>query len=185
MRRSTGEAAPVPGVRLPLQRLIETLPPQAQRPAALRRVRTQTSTAAETLLEHAKLPLSTWFQAIFLITQGKKGILAIDFMRKIVRATMERAGEKPLAGLVQAGRSLPGRCPGRQDRARSGGQDALRRGAGDARGAATERDQAPDGGQLPAECDREPVPPERIAGKQAQQRRPVVLRRGRAGRLAA
>ncbi len=34
-------------------------------------------------LEHTKLPLATWFQVIFLITQGKKGISAMDLMRKV------------------------------------------------------------------------------------------------------
>ena len=29
---------------------------------------------AGTLFEHTKLPLATWFQAIYLMTQGKKGI---------------------------------------------------------------------------------------------------------------
>ncbi len=38
---------------------------------------------AGTLFEHTKLPLATWFQAIFLITQGKTGISAMDLMRKI------------------------------------------------------------------------------------------------------
>ena len=75
----------------------------------------QTSTAAGTLFEHAKLPLATWFQAIFLITQGKKGVSAMDPVRKIgvpcnaawrmkhkiMQAMMEREDEKPLAGLVQ------------------------------------------------------------------------------------
>ena len=61
----------------------------------------QTSTAAGTLFEHAKLPLATWSQAIFLITQGKKGVSAMDPVRKIMQAMMEREDEKPLAGLVQ------------------------------------------------------------------------------------
>ena len=75
----------------------------------------QTSVTAGTLFEHTKLPLATWFQAIFLITQGKKGISAMDLMRKIgvsynaawrmkhkiMQAMMEREDEKPLAGLVQ------------------------------------------------------------------------------------
>jgi len=43
----------------------------------------QTSVTAGTLFDHTKLPLATWFQAIFLITQGKKGILSMDSMRKI------------------------------------------------------------------------------------------------------
>ena len=75
----------------------------------------QTSVTAGTLFEHTKLPLSTWFQAIFLITQGKKGISSMDLMRKIgvsynaawrmkhkiMQAMMEREDEEPLAGLVQ------------------------------------------------------------------------------------
>ena len=65
-------------------------------------------------LEHTKLPLATWLQAIFLITQGKNGISAMDLMRKIgvfynavwrmkhkiMQTMMEREDEKPLAILV-------------------------------------------------------------------------------------
>ncbi len=75
----------------------------------------QTSITAGTLFEHTKLPLATWFQVIFLITQGKKGISAMDLMRKIgvsynavwrmkhkiMQTTMEREDEKPLAGQVE------------------------------------------------------------------------------------
>ena len=43
----------------------------------------QTSTAAGMLFEHARLPLSTWLQAIFLTAQGKKGISVMDPVRKI------------------------------------------------------------------------------------------------------
>ena len=41
------------------------------------------SITAGTLFEHTKLPLATWFQATFLIALGKKGISAMDLMRKI------------------------------------------------------------------------------------------------------
>ena len=43
----------------------------------------KTSITAGTLFEHAKLPLTAWFQAIILTVQGKKGISAMDLMRKI------------------------------------------------------------------------------------------------------
>ncbi len=73
------------------------------------------SITAGTLFEHTKLPLATWFQATFLIALGKKGISAMDLMRKIgvscnavwrmknkiMPTTMGREDEKPLAGLVQ------------------------------------------------------------------------------------
>ena len=36
-----------------------------------------------TLFENTKLPLTKWFLAIYFLTQGKKGISALDLMRKI------------------------------------------------------------------------------------------------------
>ena len=73
------------------------------------------SAAGGTLFEHVKLPLATWFQAVCPTARGKKGVSAMDPVRKIgapcnvawrmkyknMRAMMEREHEKPLAGLVQ------------------------------------------------------------------------------------
>ncbi len=67
---------------------------------------------AGSLFERTKFRLAAWFQAIFLITQGKKGISAMDLMRKIgvsynavwrmkhkiMQRMMELENEKPLAG---------------------------------------------------------------------------------------
>ena len=64
--------------------------------------RRQFSFTAEPLFERAKLPLATWFQAIFPATHGKKSLSAMDLMRKFMQTMMEREDEKPLADLVKA-----------------------------------------------------------------------------------
>ncbi|MCY4461736.1 MAG: hypothetical protein OXC26_15280 [Albidovulum sp.] len=94
---------------------------------------------AGSLFERTKFRLAAWFQAIFLITQGKKGISAMDLMRKIgvscnavwrmkhkiMQAMMELENEKPLAGLVQGGRRVSRRGPGLQTGARGGMEGGL------------------------------------------------------------
>jgi len=75
----------------------------------------QTSLTARTLFENTKLPLTTWFLAIFLLTQSKTGFSAVALARhlgvsyntarlikhKIMEAMRERDDSKPLAGSVQ------------------------------------------------------------------------------------
>ncbi len=75
----------------------------------------QTSLIAGTLFEQTKLPLTTWFLAIHLITQAKTGLSALALMRqigvsyntawsvkqKIMQAMKERDDRKPLSGLIQ------------------------------------------------------------------------------------
>jgi len=45
--------------------------------------RNQTSLTAGSLMEHTKLPLSTWFLAIYLISQAKTGLSALALKRQL------------------------------------------------------------------------------------------------------
>ncbi len=77
--------------------------------------RRQTSLTAGTLLESTKLPLRTWFLAIFLISQDKTGLSSLALMRhlgtsyrtawliqhKLMAAMARRDIEQPLDGYVQ------------------------------------------------------------------------------------
>ena len=75
----------------------------------------QVSLTAGTLFEHTKLPLTTWYLAIYLLTQSKNGISAMDLMRqlgvsyntawmlkhKLMQAMRERDDSQPLGGIVE------------------------------------------------------------------------------------
>ena len=75
----------------------------------------QTSLTARTLFDGSKLPLRTWFLAIFLLTQSKSGLSAMALSRhlgvsyntawllkhKLMQAMRERDDEMPLMGAVQ------------------------------------------------------------------------------------
>jgi transposase-like protein len=75
----------------------------------------QTSLTARTLFDGSKLPLNTWFLAIFLLTQSKTGLSAMALARhlgvayntawllkhKLMQAMRERDDEKLLTGAVQ------------------------------------------------------------------------------------
>jgi len=75
----------------------------------------QASLTAKTLFEQTKLPLTTWFLAIHLLTQAKTGLSALALMRqlgvsyntawrvkqKIMQAMKERDDGKLLGGLIQ------------------------------------------------------------------------------------
>ncbi len=77
--------------------------------------RHQTSLTAGTVMECTKLPLTTWFLAIYLISQDKTGLSALALMRqlgtsyrtawlvhqKLMKAMASRDSEQPLSGLVQ------------------------------------------------------------------------------------
>lgn len=94
--------------------------------------RHQTSLTAGSLMEHTKLPLTTWFLAIYLISQAKTGIASLALMRhlgvsyptswllhqKINRAMAARDATHRLEGAVQVddaylGGELPGGKVGR------------------------------------------------------------------------
>ena len=75
----------------------------------------QTSLRVGTLFQASKLPLTTWFLAIYLITQAKNGVSALELMRslgiswraawrlkhKILRAMQEREADRVLRGRVE------------------------------------------------------------------------------------
>ncbi len=75
----------------------------------------QTSLTSGTLFDSTKLPLTTWFLAIYLITQAKTGISALALKReigvsyntswlmkhKIMQAMKERDDSKPLTDIIQ------------------------------------------------------------------------------------
>ena len=75
----------------------------------------QTSLVSGTIFEQTKLPLTTWFLAIHLITQAKTGLSALALMRqtgvsyntawsmkhKIMQVMKERDDSQPLNGIIQ------------------------------------------------------------------------------------
>lgn len=77
--------------------------------------RHQTSLTAGTLMDSTKLPLRTWFLAIYLISQDKTGLSSLALKRqlgtsyrtawlihhKLMSAMAERDGQQPLSGSVQ------------------------------------------------------------------------------------
>jgi transposase-like protein len=77
--------------------------------------RHQTSVRAGTVFEASKLPLTKWFLAIYLMTQSKNDIAALELMRqlgvkydtawllkqKLMGAMLERNRQHPLSGQVQ------------------------------------------------------------------------------------
>lgn len=89
--------------------------------------RHQTSLTAGTLMDSTKLPLRTWFLAIFLISQDKTGLSSLALMRqlgtsyrtawlihhKLMSAMSQRDGEHPLSSSVQVDDAyLGGEHPG-------------------------------------------------------------------------
>ena len=75
----------------------------------------QTSITAGTLFESTRLPLAIWFQAIYLISQDKKGVSAMELHRhlgisyhaawrmkhKLMQAMLEREQDKTLSGFIE------------------------------------------------------------------------------------
>ncbi len=75
----------------------------------------QTSLIARTIFANTKLPLTTWFLAIYLLTQSKTGLSAMALARhlgvsyntawlvkhKLMQTMRERDDSKPLDGLIQ------------------------------------------------------------------------------------
>ncbi len=103
------------------------------------RCKRQVSLTSGTLFAKTKLPLRTWFLAIYLLTQHKNGISALSLRRqlgvsyntawllkhKLMQAMVERDSEQALGGIVQiddaywggerhgggTGRGSPGKTP--------------------------------------------------------------------------
>ena len=77
--------------------------------------RHQCSVGSDTLFAGTKLPLRTWFLAMFLLTQAKNGLSALELSRvlgisynstwlmkhKIMQAMKERESTQPLSGAIQ------------------------------------------------------------------------------------
>ena len=75
----------------------------------------QTSVTAGTIFDSTKLPLSLWFQGMYLLTQNKKGISAMSLHRqlgisynaawrmkhKLMQVMLERDYDQPLSGVVE------------------------------------------------------------------------------------
>jgi len=75
----------------------------------------QTSVRAGTLFQASKLPLRTWFLAMYLLAQSKNDIAALELMRqlgvnydtawllkqKLLGAMLASNAERPLSGLIQ------------------------------------------------------------------------------------
>jgi hypothetical protein len=100
---------------------------------------TQTSLISGTIFASTKLPLTTWFRAMYHMTQSKQGISRVELMRrlgvsyntawkihhKLAQVMLEREAKKPLEGRVEAddaylggernggkrGRGSPGKMP--------------------------------------------------------------------------
>lgn len=80
-----------------------------------RHCRHQASLTAGTIFEATKLPLTTWFLAMFLLTQQKNGISALELKRhlgvsyltawrvkhKLLQVMKERDDQTPLSGIIE------------------------------------------------------------------------------------
>ena len=97
-----------------------------------RHCRHQTSLTAGTVLAYSKLPLTTWLLAMYLLTQQKNAISALELMRqlgvsypsawgvkhKLLQAMLERDAERQLTGVIEIddaywGGECHGQTPGR------------------------------------------------------------------------
>ena len=75
----------------------------------------QTSLTSRTIFEYTKLPLTTWFLAMYLLTQSKNGFSVLSLKRqlgisynaawrikhKLMQVMKERDDSKPLSGNIQ------------------------------------------------------------------------------------
>lgn len=75
----------------------------------------QTSLTSRTIFADTKLPLTTWFLAMFLLTQTKNGVSALELKRqlgvsyrtawcikhKLMQVMKERVDGRPLGGIIQ------------------------------------------------------------------------------------
>ena len=83
--------------------------------------RKQTSPTAGTIFEGTKLPLTVWFQAMHLLTQGKHSVSALELKRqpgvhyetawmmkqKLLQVMIEREERTTLSGRVEVRRTKP------------------------------------------------------------------------------
>lgn len=75
----------------------------------------QTSVTSGTIFEYTKLPLTTWFLGMYILTQTKNGVSALELKRqlgigynaawrmkhKLLQVMKERDDSKPLSGIIQ------------------------------------------------------------------------------------
>ncbi len=102
-----------------------------------RACRHQVSLTAGTIFHATKLPLTSWFLAIWLVATAKNGISSVELGRrlgikqtnawslkqKIMQVMVEREGKKPLAGRVEMDDAyLGGHRPGKRGRGAAGKQ---------------------------------------------------------------
>lgn len=86
-----------------------------------RACRAETSATAGTIFADTKLPLTTWFQTVWLVTNQKHGTSALDLQRAIgmsyetawtvlhkLRRAMVREGRESLAGVVEVDETYVG-----------------------------------------------------------------------------
>ena len=161
------------------------------------RCKRQVGLTAGTVFHWTKLPLTTWFLAIYHLSQSKGGMSSVELARrlgtrqptawlikhKLMAAMAAREAEKPkLAGRVEIDDAyLGGAALGRQARPRV--PPARRRSWPRSRPRAERKPQAAaaDGGQgLPQEGDRDAGQARFRRRQQRRQRRPVLLDGGRA-----
>ena len=129
----------------------------------------QTSITAGTIFDSTKLPLTVWFQAIYLMTQDKKGISAMKLHRhlgisynaawrirhKLMQVMMERDREHPLGRVDPARRCLSRwRAKRGQTRSWRARQDALCRRRADQRAGTPVAHEAHRRGGLPSHRNR-------------------------------
>ena len=124
---------------LPLPAERTTKSPCSRKLQQCNRCHRQTSITAGTIFDSTKLALTLWFQAIYLMTQDKKGVSAMKLHRhlgisynaawrmrhKLMQVMMERDRAHPLGGSIQLddaylggersggkrGRGAPGKTP--------------------------------------------------------------------------
>ena len=129
----------------------------------------QTSITAGTLFEATKLPLTVWFQALYLMTQDKKGVsamklhrhLGLSYQRGVAHQAQADAGDdgaRPRSSSRWLGRAR--RCLSRR-RAKRGQarswrtrQDTVRRRRRDQRAGTPAAREAHRGRRLPAQRNR-------------------------------
>jgi transposase-like protein len=132
-----GEAPVAQGFRLPALRLVRGH--AAQHPAMVqcRACRHQASLTAGTIFHATKLPLTTWFLAMWLVVTAKNGISSVELGRrlgikqthawslkqKLMHVMAERDGAKRLDGRVEMDDAyLGGHRPGKRGRGAAGKQ---------------------------------------------------------------
>ena len=135
------------------------------------RCKHQVGLTAGTVFHWTKLPLATWFLAIYHLTQSKGGMSSVELARrlgtrqptawlmkqKLMAAMAAREAEKPrLAGRVEVDDAyLGGQRAGGKRGPRCRRQDAIRRRGRDHGGTQTAAAAADSGQRLPQEGDRD------------------------------